>query len=842
MNKNVSVVKECVSCKTCKLVCPVEAITYKLNKRGFYVPRIDKEKCIKCGKCLKVCPAIKSLQHHDISVLPVLTSNNKDLNTSTSGAVFPIIAKYILENKGTIYGASFDEKFNVKHIRIDNEKDLINLKGSKYVLSDLNNIFLKVKEDLDKKKMVLFSGVPCQISALKSFLIKDYENLYTVDLICHGSPSDYLWKKYLIQLKKEYNSDIVNVEFRNKNLGWTNPHTIITFANGKKIDTTVYDNPYCQAFLRCMILSDGCYDCKYTRFRQLSDFTLGDYWGYPNNDNYNGITNMIINTLKGKKVYELIKNKLIELPNVDLNETINCNYPLIHSGLAHYNYKNYNINKENIIGEILYNLSELNGLKEDKNGVAILNFYYENYNYGANLVAYSLSEIIRRIGYNPYIINFDPFDDLKPIERYRTIGFIKFRNKYLNMTPRFRNKEDLKVLNKYFNKFVVGSDQVWRKVITGSNMYAYFFDFVDFDKSIISYAASFGKNEFEGTEEESKSIKLLLKKFNSISVRENDGKKILKDKFNINSVVTIDPTILLTVKDYEKIYEENNKKGYVAVYCLFDEEICNSIHLKELFNNKEILNIKGYNEKFPFGTVFKYNSIGKWLSGIKNSDFVITDSYHGVLFSLLYNKEFICIGNASASYSRFKSIIENISYDISRRMFYSIDEITDLSKLDKLNYEKINKRIWKLRTNAIYWLKNAFNTEKNITNECFDALVKVDKFSGELITKEQEVRELSDELITKEQKVSELSIRINELSNSILNLSSKNNELSDRLNDITSEYEKMKKMYDDTNVELNEVIKQNSELNDKINRIINSKSWKVTAPIRNFNTRIRGKK
>ena len=212
------------------------------------------------------------------------------------------------------------------------------------------------------------------------------------------------------------------------------------------------------------------------------------------------------------------------------------------------------------------------------------------------------------------------------------------------------------------------------------------------------------------------------------------------------------------------------------------------------------------------------------------------------MFSLLYNKEFICIGNASASYSRFKSIIENISYDISRRMFYSIDEITDLSKLDKLNYEKINKRIWKLRINAIYWLKNAFNTEKNITNECFDALVKVDKFSGELITKEQEVRELSGELITKEQKVSELSIRINELSNSILNLSSKNNELSDRLNDITSEYEKMKKMYDDTNVELNEVIKQNSELNDKINRIINSKSWKVTAPIRNFNTRIRGKK
>ena len=306
-------------------------------------------------------------------------------------------------------------------------------------------------------------------------------------------------------------------------------------------------------------------------------------------------------------------------------------------------------------------------------------------------------------------------------------------------------------------------------------------------------------------------------------------------KINIEEIRFENCKVIEESKNKEYI---SNKEDYIILY--FDFII--PYYIKCIDSNKEILNIKGYNEKFPFGTVFKYNSIGKWLSGIKNSDFVITDSYHGVLFSLLYNKEFICIGNASASYSRFKSIIENISYDISRRMFYSIDEITDLSKLDKLNYEKINKRIWKLRINAIYWLKNAFNTEKNITNECFDALVKVDKFSGELITKEQEVRELSGELITKEQKVSELSIRINELSNSILNLSSKNNELSDRLNDITSEYEKMKKMYDDTNVELNEVIKQNSELNDKINRIINSKSWKVTAPIRNFNTRIRGKK
>lgn len=828
MYKSISVVKECVSCKTCKLVCPTDAITYVLNKRGFCIPKVDKEKCINCGKCFNVCPAVKHMKHHVVTSLPVLARNSNELDESSSGAVFPIISKYILKNNGVVYGAAFNEKFNVEHIRVDNEKDLIKLKGSKYVLSELKSNFLCVKEDLKKGKLVLFSGVPCQISALKSFLEKDYDNLYTIDVICHGSPSNYLWKKYLAQLKKEHNSKIVRVEFRNKNNGWSNPHTVITFANGEIIDTTIFDNPYCQAFLRCMILSDGCYNCKYTVFRQLSDITLGDYWGYPNTKNYNGISNMMINTIKGKKLYELIKNQLVELPNITPSETVNSNYPLIHSGLPHYNYKNYNINSNDIISEIKNNLNEIYGLKEDKNGVAILNFHYENYNYGANLVAYSLSEIIKKIGYKPYVINFDPFDDFKPIERYRTIEFINFRNKYLNMTPRFRNREDLKILNNYFDKFVVGSDQVWRKVITNNNMFTYFFDFLDFDKKIISYAASFGKSEFEGTEEDSKYVKILLKKFNSISVRENDGQKILKDKFDIKSMVMVDPTLLLTVDDYKKIYVENNEKNYVAIYCLFDEEVINSVHLKKLFNNKKILNIKGYNEKFNFGTIFKYNSIGKWISGIKNSDFVITDSYHGVLFSLLYNKEFICIGNSSVSYSRFKSIIENISEDIAKRMFYSIDEVTDLSKLDRLNYSKINERIKKMRENSVFWLKKSFNKKKGITRECYNALIDVFNLSNELQIRTNEIVKTNNKII--------------ELNNSISNLNSKNSELSSAVCNITNEYVKFKRINDDLNKLLDSEKLINRELNEKINKIVNSKSWKVTAPIRNFNTKLRGKK
>ena len=411
-------------------------------------------------------------------------------------------------------------------------------------------------------------------------------------------------------------------------------------------------------------------------------------------------------------MFELVSNNLIEFNDFDFKEMLKLCYPIIHSTFNHYNSGKVNINAKDIDKELWYWLDEKNGLVKDKNGVGILNFHYENYNYGANLVAYSLSQVIRNLGYNPYIIDFDPFDEVDPITRYRTLGLYDFRRKHLNMTPKFKCSDDLKILNNYLNMFVVGSDQVWRKEITANNLKTYFLDFVK-DKNKIAYAASFGKDYFEGDNIESVKCSLLLSSFYNISVRENKGKEICKDTFDQDSNVVLDPTLLLSREDYEKIIDEkDSKKIDVGVYFVMDHDnkILENNNFKRLFPNKKIVNLKGEIKTKPFGETFVFNSVSKWLDGIRNSEYIVTDSYHGLIFSIIFNKKVILIGKTSSAASRFETIFENLKGGIEKINYGSLDEVKDIDIL--LDYNTINRNIEKLKKKSIKFLKDNLSSSK----------------------------------------------------------------------------------------------------------------------------------
>ena len=334
-------------------------------KKAFYIQRLIKKKCINCGLCKKVCPFINYKVNEKKEYPKAYAVKNKktdDVLKSSSGGVFIALAKHIINEKGVVFGVAYDKDNNVIHIAVDNTKDLIKLQGSKYVQSNILNTFNEVKENLLKDKKVLFSGTPCQIRGLKNFLIKDYENLITCDLVCHGVPSQKLFNKYLSYLENKYNKKIRNYDFRNKEKkGWGLTSKVIFEDNSIKYINSDFD-PYYSNFLDCNTYRESCYNCKFASTTRSSDITLADYWGILSIHNSfydkNGVSLILINSEKGNKYLDKIKND-ISIIETDLNYAISKNKNLKQSSIRPNKrteiYKN--IDKEEDIDYVKNNLT-----------------------------------------------------------------------------------------------------------------------------------------------------------------------------------------------------------------------------------------------------------------------------------------------------------------------------------------------------------------------------------------------------------------------------------------------------------------------------------------------------
>lgn len=324
--------EKCTGCSACFNVCPKQAITMQSDELGNIYPVIDKSKCINCGLCKKICPQLNDIPSIKPQKTYALYSKDvKKRMASTSGAAATIFGENIIANGGIVYGVSnlyFNNEF--KFIRIDNAKDLDKIKGSKYVHAHVGTAFKDVKKDLIAGKTVMFVGTPCQIAGLKGFLMKDYGNLITVDIICHGVPSQQLFFEQL----KQYGiscSEIYEVSFRN------NERYCLTIydKNKEKIFSKPSSLiPYFRNFLQGNIFRENCYSCKYAKSERISDITIGDFWGLDNNckikDDINkGISLVLVNSPKGLKLFENIKSKCV-FEERTLEEAVNGNKQLQH--------------------------------------------------------------------------------------------------------------------------------------------------------------------------------------------------------------------------------------------------------------------------------------------------------------------------------------------------------------------------------------------------------------------------------------------------------------------------------------------------------------------------------
>lgn len=274
----------CSGCHACMSVCPKFAITMQKDNEGFLYPIVDENKCIGCDLCDKSCQVLNPITNENEPIVAYACNNLNDAvrMQSSSGGIFSLIAEWIISQNGVVFGAGFDDELNVVHMAVDNTNDLSKLRGSKYVQSVIGDSYIQTKELLDAGIKVLFSGTPCQIDGLLHFLRKDYDNLYTLDIVCHGVPSPKVWKKYLEYQEILNGSSLSKTKlptFRSKEDGWIRFRSALFFENGNSYSMTHEKDLYMKAFLKNVSLRNSCFSCYSKSINRNSDITLADLWG-----------------------------------------------------------------------------------------------------------------------------------------------------------------------------------------------------------------------------------------------------------------------------------------------------------------------------------------------------------------------------------------------------------------------------------------------------------------------------------------------------------------------------------------------------------------------------------
>lgn len=706
--------EKCVACGACENICPTNAIVMNYDENGFMYPYIGEE-CIHCGKCKSVCQVIKPIElYNEPDAYAVWNKKEEIRKKSSSGGFFSIIAQYVINKGGIVFGAVYANDF--KSVYISEAKTMTEvalMRGSKYVFSETRNSFQLVKKYLDEGKYVLYTGNPCEVAGLIGYLGKPYERLITCDFVCHGANSVKAYRSWL----KEFtgNQKIKTLDFRDKSVyKWSTTATAY-LENGEEIRQDHENCFWYKGFLEGVTIRENCSECPYAKSERVADFTMADAWQIGRiNKAYNdqwGTSLVLVNSKKAKSIYETIRYEMALCEKISLAEIRKYNGYLNHPQLAHPSRKFFfsHLDKDGYHKSLWYG----RGLRWD---VGIVGWWFAS-NYGSALTYYVLGKSIEQMGKSvifipvPQLNNHNWDVDTQIVE--------KFMAKHFRIAKK-RQYDNLKEVNQFCDSFLLGSDQMWTESTTKLVGYSFFLDFVDKEKKKIACATSFGASKFNSDLKMRYTARDYLKQFDAISVRENSGVEICRDKFGINAEQIIDPIFWEGEKVFDEIIIKNDCNDLPERYllCYMLDPDCEKRDLVQYVAKKNQLKIltvfglkeyEGAKNNWNIGAIVEKPTIEEFLLLIKNCEFLLTDSHHGTCLGIIFHKNYFAIGNEKRGIDRFTTVAKKLgTTDRILSLPTNYDVIDQISEID---YKEVDARLNQEVMRAKEWLINAFEKE-----------------------------------------------------------------------------------------------------------------------------------
>lgn len=722
--------EKCTGCAACFNICPANAIEMKYDTEGFLYPQVNQQLCLECGRCKEVCPVLNrdkaEKQIHPEGTCYAVMAEDALRMVSSSGGMFSLMADEIYRKGGVVCGAVYSEDYKeVHHIVSTSSEDLGRLRGSKYVQSDIGNTYSDIKKWLNAGQPVLFVGCPCQVSGLYSFLGKEYELLYTADLVCHGANSLYAYQSYIEEVAN--GKKISEVNFRDKSVyGWSTP-IMIRFEDGSVYNAAWDKSKWNEGFLGGIINRKCCGTCYYAQRKRVGDITLGDFWQVHRWDeecnDWKGTSLVLVNTEQGKRLFDQVHDKFKLCKEAPLDFAVQYNRQLVRPNkpAPGRRFFFHHLKKDGYHKSLWYG-------HKWRYDVGLVGWWFSA-NYGSVLTYYALAKILEDMDLIAIMVRIPRLDGRE--WEFETEQNVKFMQKYFLVTKP-RKFEDMNDCNKFCDAFLLGSDQLWVHTYNQLVGYSFYLDFADDTKKKIAYATSLGYSEYMGSKEDKEIVKLLLKRFDGISVRENSGVDICRNEFGIEAVRTLDPVFLCDRKHYD-ILADNARaleiRPFILCYILDPtEEKQQAIRILEKkfgLESKVILDMKNFNKKSKIWSgenIVSNVGVEEFVYYIKNCSFLFTDSHHGVCFGMIYNKQFVAIANPRRGRTRFDSLFQ--VFEMSDMLLEEGMLCDRLEQISEPNYERINEILGIEREKSLKWMKSQLKKEKNGEVTTYDLFAK----------------------------------------------------------------------------------------------------------------------
>lgn len=693
------------------------------DRYGFFRPHINEAKCTSCGCCERICPVLHEPEGGSSEPdCYAAWAPDKIRLVSSSGGIFSVLARWIFQQDGVVYGVGEHGtgKFDFPFVRMENEKELYAARGSKYVQAYAGLIYRRVQRDLKAGRKVLFSGTPCQVAALRKIVGND-DNLVAVDIICHGVPSQEMFRECL--LEKFPLKMAAHCNFRDKSLGWQCTDLLILDKDQKQTYIPYAQSYYERAFHKSIDLQDSCYDCPFCGLTRQGDITMGDFWGveaYKKNWNdKRGTSLLLVNNLKGNSVLQAIQPFIQRLEVVPLPYAMGNRLhevtlvPLARSRLleAWERKPVYEAIKESVDNHFDI------GLAGD----------WSVENYGGNITYYALYSVLHdQMGYDVLLIERPataPWKPKKPPTLFKNIPYPEYV-----MDHYAQDKAQLFSFNETCDTFIVGSDQIWY-----NDLYHAFgewadLNWVDDSHKKIAYAASFGREEVLESKRDRVARRYFFNRLDAISVREDTAVSIMKEQYDIESTHVLDPVFLCKQEKYNELTESTCRDLLVQPKFLFSYMLDMNQEKKELLHitsnrlNYDLI-IAGDAAKSVERELTSAQKTWKmdlpleeWLAHIQSCRFMITDSFHGMCFAIIYHKPFLAIVNQYRGSTRFHSLLKQLG--LESRAFISVGEAkqnlsTFLAK--PIDWKHVDEKLAEARVQSVQWLEQALHEPRKKT-------------------------------------------------------------------------------------------------------------------------------